>query len=38
MLAKLEGPTDRAIREAGVKLGPANIPTGYKVRSGAQLE
>eukprot|EP00775_Hariotina_reticulata_P012474 gene12474-12608_t len=38
MLAKLEGPTGRAIREAGVKLGPANIPKGYKVRSGAQLE
>jgi hypothetical protein len=22
----------------GVKLGPANVPAGYRVRSGAQLE
>eukprot|EP00878_Enallax_costatus_P007646 GHUV01008005.1.p3 GENE.GHUV01008005.1~~GHUV01008005.1.p3 ORF type:complete len:145 (+),score=32.00 GHUV01008005.1:2217-2651(+) len=37
MLAKLEGPTSRAI-ERGVHLGPANVPKTYKVKSGAQLE
>lgn len=36
-LAKVEGPTSRAIQE-GVKLGVANVPKGYRVRSGAQLE
>lgn len=37
MLAKLEGPTSQATQH-GVKLGPANVPKNYKVRSGAQLE
>jgi hypothetical protein len=36
-LAKVEGPTSRAIQK-GVKLGVANVPKGYRVRSGAQLE
>jgi myo-inositol-1(or 4)-monophosphatase len=37
VLAKVEGPTARAA-QAGAKLGPANIPQGYRLRSGAQLE
>eukprot|EP00879_Flechtneria_rotunda_P023472 GHRR01024828.1.p1 GENE.GHRR01024828.1~~GHRR01024828.1.p1 ORF type:complete len:145 (+),score=46.94 GHRR01024828.1:537-971(+) len=37
MLRKLEGPTARAL-DNGAQLGPANIPDGYKLRTGAQLE
>ncbi|KAF8065529.1 IMPL1 [Scenedesmus sp. PABB004] len=37
MLERLEGPTRRA-HDAGVPLGPANVPAGFRVRSGAQLE
>jgi hypothetical protein len=37
MLAKLE-PRMRALVSQGVKLGPANIPKGYGVKAGAQLE
>lgn len=37
MLSKLEGPTTKAMQH-GAKLGPANVPKSYKVRSGAQLE
>jgi hypothetical protein len=38
VLAQVEGPTSRAIREGGVKLGVANVPKNYRVRAGAQLE
>lgn len=37
MLARVEGPTSQAIKR-GVKLGVANVPKNYRVRSGAQLE
>jgi hypothetical protein len=37
MMARFEGPMEK-LHDAGVKLGPANVPSGYKVKSGAQLE
>jgi hypothetical protein len=37
MMARFEGPMEK-LHAAGVKLGPANVPKGYKVKSGAQLE
>ena len=37
MLGKME-PAMESLRNKGVKLGPANMPKGYRVRSGAQLE
>jgi hypothetical protein len=37
VLSKVEGPTSKAIKR-GVKIGVANVPKNYRVRSGAQLE
>jgi hypothetical protein len=37
MLKKLE-PRMAALLQQGVRLGPANIPKGYGVKAGAQLE
>lgn len=37
VLSKVESPTSKAIKR-GVKLGIANVPKNYRVRSGAQLE
>lgn len=37
VLSKVEGPTSKAIKR-GAKLGVANVPKQYRVRSGAQLE
>lgn len=37
MLAKLEPLTQELLRQ-GVRLGPANVPKGYGVKAGAQLE
>lgn len=37
MLSKVEGPTSKAIKR-GAKLGVANVPKQYRVKSGAQLE
>jgi hypothetical protein len=37
MLAKLE-PRMAALAAQGVRLGPANVPPGYGVKAGRQLE
>jgi hypothetical protein len=37
MLKKLE-PRMQQLQEQGIRLGPANIPKGYGVKAGAQLE
>ncbi|KAI8465853.1 MAG: hypothetical protein J3K34DRAFT_371206 [Monoraphidium minutum] len=37
LLAKLE-PRMAALQAAGVRLGPANVPPGYGVKAGAQLQ
>jgi myo-inositol-1(or 4)-monophosphatase len=37
MVGKME-PAMEGLLSKGVKLGPANMPKGYRVRSGAQLE
>ena len=37
MLALVE-PATAAMLEEGIALGPAGVPAGYRVRSGAQLD
>lgn len=37
MLERLE-PHMQALKDQGVRLGPANVPKGYGVKAGAQLE